>query len=39
MTIKIGGLACKYIEAKMLTTKQSPARIVSNLVKRELAFA
>ncbi|MCL2844729.1 MAG: hypothetical protein FWE23_04665 [Chitinivibrionia bacterium] len=39
MTITIDGLACKYIEARMLATKQSPAKIVSNLVKKELALA
>ncbi|MDR0568045.1 MAG: hypothetical protein LBG87_02425 [Spirochaetaceae bacterium] len=38
MMVILDHLSAKYLTAKMLSTKQSPTEIISNMVKRELSL-
>jgi hypothetical protein len=39
MMVVLDHLSAEYLTAKMLTTKQSPTEIISNMVRRELSLA
>jgi hypothetical protein len=38
MMVILDHLSAEYLTAKMLSTKQSPTEIISNMVKRELSL-
>jgi hypothetical protein len=39
MMVVLDHLSAEYLAAKMLSTKQSPTEIISNMVRRELSLA
>ena len=39
MMVILDQLSAKYLTSKMLTTKQSPTEIISNMIRRELSLA
>jgi hypothetical protein len=39
MRVLLDQLSAQYLTAKMLTTKQTPTEIISNMVRREIALA
>ena len=38
MVVILDHLSAEYLKSKMLTTKQSPTEIISNLIRRELTL-
>ena len=39
MMVILDQLSAEYLKSRMLTTKQSPTEIISNLIRRELSLA
>ena len=39
MMVILDQLSAEYLKSKMLTTKQTPTEIISNLIRRELSLA
>jgi hypothetical protein len=39
MIVALDQVSAQYLTAKMLSTKQSPAEIISNMIRREMSLA